>query len=634
MTKRGIANLLPCSHGTCGEYERVGFSSFPPSRSHKQIIGFDVREWELTMSQSSDRARLVDVDSYLDVPRVSPRDLLQYFDVPDHPLVYVLGCLESRVTIHDQQVRAANLIWALQQVVAPNNVAVIGAGFAGVTAAIAAERIGLSATVFEAKSKACHIQAGSQRKVHPRLYDWPLAGWDDAHALPFANWTPGTVAEAVSSVEASALEHGVQFRFGHRVTGLQWSAVGRPCVTVNSLAGEEPLEFDVIIVAVGFGLEKTLPAYWEHDELEGETAAKFTVGGLGDGALVDVARIRLGGGQHDFYEVLETLAHETPVAVRHQLMALERAAERAAFRSTLEPSKPAQPGPSEVITWPHEVPELILKDGLERIARHDDALAPLHALTREYRRPGTRVTLVGPGPGPYRLAASRLNRWLLFLLLRNDQFVAQNGTRYFQGKLVGTRQEIYLGDKLVDEEADGRVVPRFGPTRDDDAWLSQLFRALGGRQPAGDVARTPQWPHRVFELSAHESARLHTQSGLRYFLAVRRGPAETELPLQARPRDGTLSLEVAVVADTAGAGMRDGKTVEQIGRERAVALLREQEPFLVDVAIFEVRLRSTASEMADVEPVELGSYREHLDIAKVERVADLVGYETVRHETE
>jgi len=40
-------------------------------------------------------------------------DMLRYAAVHGFPNVYVVGCLESRVSIYSHQVRALNLVWAL-----------------------------------------------------------------------------------------------------------------------------------------------------------------------------------------------------------------------------------------------------------------------------------------------------------------------------------------------------------------------------------------------------------------------------------------------------------------------------------------------------------------------------------------
>jgi hypothetical protein len=42
-------------------------------------------------------------------------DMLRYAAVPSFPNVYVVGCLESRVSIYSQQVRALNVVWALAE---------------------------------------------------------------------------------------------------------------------------------------------------------------------------------------------------------------------------------------------------------------------------------------------------------------------------------------------------------------------------------------------------------------------------------------------------------------------------------------------------------------------------------------
>ena len=62
--------------------------------------------------------------------------------VPRFPRVYVIGHKASRVTIYAQQVRALNLIWALneQNPLEGKNIVVVGGGIAGVTTAAATDQ--------------------------------------------------------------------------------------------------------------------------------------------------------------------------------------------------------------------------------------------------------------------------------------------------------------------------------------------------------------------------------------------------------------------------------------------------------------------------------------------------------------
>src|SRR5262245_13670890 len=99
--------------------------------------------------------------------RLTARDLLTLLrSTPDKPdsHVYLLQGTDRRLTIHAQQVRALNLIYALsvEGVLKSNSkVAVVGGGFAGVMSALAAAYLGADVTLFERKPTLLHLQAGS-----------------------------------------------------------------------------------------------------------------------------------------------------------------------------------------------------------------------------------------------------------------------------------------------------------------------------------------------------------------------------------------------------------------------------------------------------------------------------------------
>lgn len=216
-----------------------------------------------------------------ELTRITPRELLLHMEVPEHSRVYLLGCLEKRVTVYSQQVRALNLIYALRSenlVEADDEIAIIGGGVAGLTAAAAAAREGLDVTVLEKDSQLLHVFRGCDKRwLHPRVYDWPAPGSlrDDAD-LPVLTWS----ADRASTVVERLLEQWQACRDAHgsslRVhTGVdvdepeqdsdRWALTWRP--------GWQTGEFKVVILAAGFGIERGFPplpahSYWHDDGLE------------------------------------------------------------------------------------------------------------------------------------------------------------------------------------------------------------------------------------------------------------------------------------------------------------------------------------------------------------------------------
>lgn len=246
-------------------------------------------------------------------------DLLKHCSVPAEPELYVLGSYEQRVTIHSQQIRALNLVYALKLVgkldKAGLRVAVIGAGIGGMTAAIAVAKLQATVTVFERHSDLLHNLRGCHtRHLHPNIYDWPLpVASEPGTDLPFMNWQAAS-ADAVASTllkqwHELAVEPAVTVRAQVKVRVRERLSDGMRRVTVVSAPHQE-LKFDLVILAVGFGVENTvapqpLRSYWRDDALHQpeielrETRTHCLVSGNGDGGLIDVLRLRLDNFQQE-----------------------------------------------------------------------------------------------------------------------------------------------------------------------------------------------------------------------------------------------------------------------------------------------------------------------------------------------
>lgn len=154
------------------------------------------------------------------------RDMLDLLQMSGHPGLFVLGSFAQRVTIYSQQVRAINLIDALAGLghLGPSSsVAVVGAGFAGLTAAAALASIGLRPTLFERETVPMHRQLNcGSRYIHPHLYDWPFRSIDETDAgLPLLDWKAGNARAVAKTVTADWNAHyrdRVTLRLGHTHT--------------------------------------------------------------------------------------------------------------------------------------------------------------------------------------------------------------------------------------------------------------------------------------------------------------------------------------------------------------------------------------------------------------------------------
>jgi hypothetical protein len=120
---------------------------------------------------------------------------------------FMVGTFERGITLYRQQIRALNLIYALVEaredakpIIAPSSqIAIIGGGAFGVTAAAAAAYAGFDTILLEQQQELLHLQHGCDtRWVHPHFYDWPASGSDRRSAqLPILDWPAATGSDSV-----------------------------------------------------------------------------------------------------------------------------------------------------------------------------------------------------------------------------------------------------------------------------------------------------------------------------------------------------------------------------------------------------------------------------------------------------
>ncbi|MDA0173970.1 NAD(P)/FAD-dependent oxidoreductase [Solirubrobacter taibaiensis] len=241
--------------------------------------------------------------------------------------VYVVGGRgELRVTFYAQQCRALNIVAAMLQTRpelpdlaaaetaddGDGGVAVIGAGVAGMTAAAALARLGVRVRVYDRTAAPLSPQRASlTRYLHPRLFHWPEAGWDDDRAsLPIGSWTAG-YADAVR--ERVLLElGGPKIRFCTNVVRVVDGE--RPEVEMRSLGSLEPdkKRFDAVVVATGFPAELRVPgtesgSYWHEIDPLSLRKRQVRVAGDGDGALTEVLMLFIDRLGHRGVEALTSL---------------------------------------------------------------------------------------------------------------------------------------------------------------------------------------------------------------------------------------------------------------------------------------------------------------------------------------
>jgi hypothetical protein len=291
-------------------------------------------------------------------PRWTPEQILHHMRLPGADNIYVLGCTERRrVTMGSQQIRAVNLIHAIAtkhyrdwQVgdgwhggTYPGwkpKVLIVGGSAGGLTAAAHAAYRGATVTLVEKENELMPNLVGSERLLHPRIYEWGSPQPFDADAtpdywkgarvgIPLLDWAADDAKAVRAALQAEW--NGWQKLYGIDVrtqdmppnAGPDWPA----------LPGAGP--FDHIVLAVGFGRERrvgypdwidgSLGSYWRPDDLPQRTG-NILICGNGDGALTDLFRASLRGfSQHRLVDILADADPDR--ALESQVLTIERALE-------------------------------------------------------------------------------------------------------------------------------------------------------------------------------------------------------------------------------------------------------------------------------------------------------------------
>ncbi len=268
-------------------------------------------------------------------------ELLRLMGVAGFHNVYVLGCFAKYVTVYAQQVRALNLVDTLAKAGILSNlsrVAVVGGGIAGLTAAAAAAVRGVAEVqIFEKLANSMRLQRSSEKRyIHPFIYDWPeIPDVDQGNEvwakLPLMDWKADRASDVIAQLDRKWKEvvdvtdgrlREPRFDCGDVEVG---SDAAGPYVRVK---GEESLSFDVLIIAVGFGLDLNQynDGYWADtriDSQEIEKSQSWFVSGYGDGALTDLMRLCIRDFRHG--SVLREVDEQTRTIVGKQLLDAERA---------------------------------------------------------------------------------------------------------------------------------------------------------------------------------------------------------------------------------------------------------------------------------------------------------------------
>ena len=244
------------------------------------------------------------------------RFLQEYFEVPapEFKDVYVLGSFAGKVTLYSQQVRALNLIFALHEsgkLLKNAEIAIIGAGAGGITAAAGAAFCGAKVTVFDELEGPLELQRNNrQRWIHPHIYDWPhfhlsaveATGGDEAR-LPLLSWSAGYAANVASEIirqwEFIESAYPIDTHWSVDKAEIRKHKGALQVRWLGRDTSSREQSFSHVILAVGFGLEperSCSDSYWAEDDIDGSFKKRnvplsWLISGCGDGALTDLMRI-------------------------------------------------------------------------------------------------------------------------------------------------------------------------------------------------------------------------------------------------------------------------------------------------------------------------------------------------------
>jgi hypothetical protein len=329
--------------------------------------------------------------------------------------LYIVGCLERRVTLYSQQVRALNLVHALIEtgkLTATKKIAVVGAGAAGLTAAAAIVRAFpdiRTLDVYERMPELLHLQTASHsRSLHPHLYDWPTPGAMQPRAdLPVLDWSAGPASQVAETLLADF----------ERITGSSWlrthtehtvervdEFVSGGCRLRIANVGTVGPQYDLCLLTIGYGMERYIergenvsywnPSYWVGPLRGPQDRFTLVVSGNGDGGLVDFLFAAFDGRTHD--DILSLVIDRSDLGpVVEELLKIEAEAW-------------ASPNDFDI----HEA----------YIARLTSLLPPgLIGAIADALRSNASVTLHTQKPRLFRKDTAILNRFLVFLALAADR---------------------------------------------------------------------------------------------------------------------------------------------------------------------------------------------------------------------
>ncbi|HEX8626072.1 MAG TPA: FAD-dependent oxidoreductase [Allosphingosinicella sp.] len=235
------------------------------------------------------------------------------------PGCFYIGPFARRVSFASQQYRALDLVAALahknklvhpkghRRANKPKQVAVIGAGIAGLTAAAALRGQGCRVHLYERKDEPLMLQKNARhRLIHPTISRWPDSKPELTTTFPFLDWFAAPCDQVISAMRREWKERlcpargdrNFEFRPKVKITGLKSEHGAVTLMMDAGCCGRDIPEYDYAFVTTGYGDEegtedKNAISYWTEDEIDiwREERRQVYISGCGDGGLIDALRL-------------------------------------------------------------------------------------------------------------------------------------------------------------------------------------------------------------------------------------------------------------------------------------------------------------------------------------------------------
>jgi hypothetical protein len=440
-------------------------------------------------------------------------DILRIVSVPGEPNFFALPTQDRPGRIVSQQRRAltiANAIVRAWHGEGRQRLAVIGAGFGGIAAAIYAANEGIRVSLFEQEADILRRFRCSDRYVDPRIADWPRSEWKERRAgLRGLDWEGQEVRRlaefALERLNRTKALFDLQVYTNAHVIPLPHDGLARPrelwWKTAENPSGQFA-SFDRVLICTGFGPER-MPAGWKSDlenywcpPVSRRCAGHIVIVGNGDGGICEMIEL-LGLDARLQREWLSQLDKDFALdELAAQLCDFESNLRFLQDTSSLEASR--------------DITGKYFREVRERFAKMKPESRK--SLERECKADLKQITIVGKTKhifGLHSFAVNRLTAAIFLEPIEDDplsgHYVARLApTReptakinYFQASARVSDMKWSLTDGATDVELELRMeqssaptlkircdalIPRGGPDRIEDTWTQMITGTFGPRQ--------------------------------------------------------------------------------------------------------------------------------------------------------